>query len=230
MIYPPAKWLPVRNHGWGRPATVGLVVHVAEGNGSLFGWFDDPASQVSSHFWVSKAGAVEQYVDTQDTAWAQAAGNLEYLSVETEGFDTEPLTAAQGAALALLIGWCHQTFGIPLTMVDHGGRGITTHAFWPSGLPDPAWGGHPCPGKLRAGQLPTIVAAAGTPAGLIGGDTVDLAIDAQGRKVITGKDVTNGDLMVFTETAADANTYSVIDVTQAIHNANPGDPHFYRID
>lgn len=148
----------VANHGGPMAGVDGLVVHVAQGNGSLFGWFDDPANQVSSHFWVSKTGVIEQYVDTDLEAWAQEAGNANYLSVETEGFVAEPFTGPQMSSLALVAKWASLTFGFPPQLVDHGGRGITTHAHWPSGVADPSWGGHPCPGPVRAGQLPQLVA------------------------------------------------------------------------
>lgn len=99
----------------------------------------------------------EQYVDTARQAWAQAAGNAQYLSVETEGYDTEPLTAAQVSKLVELWDWVRTTYLLPNQTTDHGGRGLTTHAHYPSGIPDPAWGNHPCPGALRAASLPTIV-------------------------------------------------------------------------
>lgn len=161
MIYPGAKWLPVANQGPGMGAVSGLCVHVQVGNGSLAGWFNDPASGVSAHWWISKTGAVEQYIDTSRQSWAQIDGNRNYLSVETEGLPTEPLTAPQVAALDALVGWCASGFGFPRVMVDHGAHGVTTHAHYPSGVPDPAWGGHACPGPIRAGQLPAIVE--GTP-------------------------------------------------------------------
>ena len=158
-----ATWRPVRNYGGLMGSHTGLVVHVQQGDGSLFGWFNNPASQVSSHFWIAKTGVMEQYVDTDNQAWAQAAGNAGYLSVETEGLDSEPLTDPQLQNLAALIRWCHVTFGITPTMVDHGGVGVTTHAHYPSETPDPAWGGHPCPGSIRTAQLAHLVAGLNPP-------------------------------------------------------------------
>lgn len=158
MTYPDAVSKPVANHGGPMGQVFGLVVHVQEGDGSLAGWFNNPASQVSAHFWISKTGVVEQYVDTGTQAWAQVAGNLNYLSVETEGFDTEPLTAAQLTELTNLFAWVRAQYpAVPDTLCDHGQMGLTTHAHYPSGVPDPAWGGHPCPGPIRTGQLPQVV-------------------------------------------------------------------------
>lgn len=142
----------------------GLVVHVQEGAGDLHGWFDNPASGVSAHFWVSTAGQLVQYVPVGTVAWAQADGNANYVSVETEGFDQALLTPEQVATVGRLFAWLRATYPtIPADTCDHGGRGLTTHAHYPSGVPDPAWGGHPCPGNLRSSQLPDILAAAAGP-------------------------------------------------------------------
>jgi hypothetical protein len=138
----------------------GLVVHVQVGDGSGYGEFSDPTNEVSSTWQILKDGTVLQFVDADYIAWAQMAGNPDYNSVETEGYPTEPLTDAQCQALADLIVWGHRTYGWPLALVDHGGSGITTHAHYPSGVPDPAWGDHACPGPVRAGQLPAILSAA----------------------------------------------------------------------
>lgn len=164
MKYNGAVWRPVANVGppIGQPV-LGIVVHVQVGNGSLFGQFNDPTSQTSSHFWIAKDGVVEQYVDTGSQSWAQVAGNLRYLSVETEGYPTEPLTVAQLASLADLIRWGATTYGFPVSMTDHGGQGVTTHAFYPSGLPDPTWGGHLCPGSMRTAQVAALVTPAPPP-------------------------------------------------------------------
>lgn len=159
-IYPKAVWQPVANHSGPVSAHQGLVVHVQVGAGSCYGEFNNPASQASSTWQAMKDGTVLQFVDADLIAWTEAAGNPYYDSVETEGTPDEPLTDAQCQALAELIAWGHQTFGWPLQLVDHGGSGITTHAHYPSGQPDPDWGNHPCPGPARAGQLPGIVATA----------------------------------------------------------------------
>jgi hypothetical protein len=139
---------------------VGLVVHVQVGTGSLFGWFSNPAAEVSAHFWIDLDGSLEQYVPAGTTAWAEVEGNSSYLSVETCGFPEDPLTDSQCATLAKLVAWGHQSYGWPLELVDHGGQGITTHAFYPSGLPDPAYGDHACPGTIRSAQLPGVLLAA----------------------------------------------------------------------
>lgn len=167
MIYticPFANYLPISTNTGGPMAqNIGLVVHVQVGDNSLYGWFNNPNAQVSAHFWVSKTGTLEQYVPCDVEAWAEVDGNSSYLSVETEGYPTEPLTLPQMTTLARLIGWGNTAFGWPLALVDHGGRGITTHAHYPSGVPDPAWGDHACPGTLRSEQLPAVLSLATQP-------------------------------------------------------------------
>ena len=156
MICPFASWLPVQNHGGQMAAHLGLVLHEQEGDGSLYGYFNNPASNVSSHFWVSKTGALEQYLDTNVVSWAQEAGNETYLSVETEGFQTEPLTSAQVFTVARLLAWSAQLYNFPIVgPVPHGEPGFTPHCN-PNGSPDPAWGDHPCPGSLRLAQMPGV--------------------------------------------------------------------------
>ena len=163
MICPFASYRPVVNHGGAMSHHLGLVLHVQQGNGSLYGYFNNPTSQVSSHFWCGKDGTLEQYVDTNNEAWAEAAGNSSYLSVETEGTETEALTQAQLATVSKLLVWAAKGYGFPITgPVPHGTPGFTPHCN-PNGTPDPAWGNHPCPGPIRLSQMSSIVALATQP-------------------------------------------------------------------
>jgi hypothetical protein len=161
-LVPGASYKPVQNHGGPMSSHLGLVLHVQVGDGSLYGWFNNPAANASSHLWVAKTGAVEQYVDMDLESWAQEGGNMTYNSVETEGLPTEPLTSAQIESLGKIMAWGHSSYGWPLAACDHGGRGLTTHAHYPSGTPDVTWGGHPCPGSIRESEVPQILAHAGT--------------------------------------------------------------------
>lgn len=156
--YPGAVWRPVRNYTPGGivAPTRGLIPHVQEGNGSLFGWFDNAASQVSAHLWVSKSGVVEQYVGFADRAWAQAAGNRFWISCECEGRVAEDYTAAQIQRLAEIYRWGMAEFGWRAQVTDDpNGYGLGTHRMGGS-----SWGGHSCPGDLRAGRRVDILAAA----------------------------------------------------------------------
>jgi hypothetical protein len=158
--YPNARWIPSPNHGGPLTRSLGLILHVEQGTetGSA-AWFCNPQSQASSHFGVAKTGVVDQFVDTNLRSWAQAAGNSSYLSVETEGFATEPLTDAQVAAVADIYRWLHgqpeAQFGF--TLAEHpGDTGLGWH-----GMGGAAWGGHDsCPGELRKAQRTRILTIA----------------------------------------------------------------------
>ncbi|MEO3977696.1 N-acetylmuramoyl-L-alanine amidase [Streptomyces sp. CAU 1734] len=132
----------------GRAGQRGLILHVQEGEGSLFERFSNPATETSSHFWVSQAGEIEQYVSVHDRSWTQRAGNLEWVSIETSGFTGKPLTGPQVDSVARVFAWGAREHGWPLTVTDSPqGRGLGTHS-----MGGGAWGGHACPGPVRAGQ------------------------------------------------------------------------------
>jgi hypothetical protein len=120
-------------------APLGWILHVVVGNGSPYGIFKNavPPYRRFSHFWVSKLGVIEQYAETSNKSWAQGGGNTSYWSVETEGFPSEPLNAAQIVALAAI----HKFLGADDAIAHSPGqRGIGTHYMGGS-----AWGGHSCP-------------------------------------------------------------------------------------
>ena len=169
-VCPFATWKPVGNHGGPMSANLGLVLHVQEGNNGLAGWFNNPASDASSTWWVSKAGALEQYVDADVCAWAQGDGNSTYDSVETEGYHDEPLTAAQESTLARLYSWGATTYGWANALAEAPGQ----HGFGWHGMGGSDWGGHTgCPGDLRDARRGPILAVAF--GGTSGGDE-DMAL------------------------------------------------------
>ncbi len=144
-----------------RPAK-GLVVHVEVGTEAGTNvCFQNPSFQASSHFGCANDGSLDQWVDTDQVAWAEVAGNPGWISVETEGMPDTPLTGAQVASIGRLFAWLQTLYGFPSQTCDHDGAGLTTHAHYPSGVADAAWGGHPCPGSIRSAQLPAILAASG---------------------------------------------------------------------
>jgi hypothetical protein len=60
--------------GRGGVALEGVVLHVMEGTlAGCTAWFNDPAARASTHFAVGKDGAIVQYVDLADTAYAHGA-------------------------------------------------------------------------------------------------------------------------------------------------------------
>ncbi|WND36912.1 peptidoglycan-binding protein [Streptomyces sp. BB1-1-1] len=154
---PGAKWrpIPVNHTNGGQESVRGVVVHIMAGSyNGTDSWFRNPAAQASSHFGTSKAGALCQWVDTADRAWAQADGNRDWLSVENEGQGGDTLTDDQLDRNAEVLAWAHEKYGVPLKVADGpGDRGLGYHAM--GGRP---WGNHPsCPGSRIVKQLPTIV-------------------------------------------------------------------------
>ncbi|WP_377271938.1 N-acetylmuramoyl-L-alanine amidase [Peterkaempfera sp. SMS 1(5)a] len=153
---PGALYRPVVNvHANGVKERRGLCLHVQDDTNSPYGWFNTPSSQASSDFWVRLDGHIEQYCDTGvDYAWAQAAGNPFYASVETEGHPDTPLTLEQVESVAHIYAWGHAEFGWPLKVVDS----TTEHGFTYHGVGGSAWGGHTgCPGGIRKAQRQTIL-------------------------------------------------------------------------
>src|SRR5665213_1039290 len=153
-IMPGVNWKPVPSHSGPMQAHLGLVEHVQVGDGSCYGEFSVPANQASSTWWISKAGVLEQYVDSDVAAWTEMAGNFTWESVETEGVPGEALTTAQVLTLARLYVWGVQTYGWPLALSEAPDqRGLGWHGM--GGVP---WGNHPgCPGDLRKAQRPLVI-------------------------------------------------------------------------
>lgn len=162
-----AAWkgeIPNRTPG-GMGNVIGVVLHIMEG--TLDGsdaWFRNPNAQASAHFGVGKDGRIYQWVDTADKAWAQAAGNSDYISIENEGHSGDTLTPPQLSSVAAVVAWVHQTNGVPLHLADvPGAAGLGWH-----GMGGAAWGGHLfCPGNPIVDQRIAILGKAS--GGAIGG-------------------------------------------------------------
>lgn len=151
-LYPGATWRNSPNHGGPLAKAIGVILHVEAGTeAGTCTVFSEPSYQASAHFGIAKDGSIDQFVDTAVEAWAQAAGNGSYFSIETEGQPTEPLTEAQCQSFAKLYVWLRQqpnaSFGFTLAEVP-GQPGLGWH-----GMGGAAWGGHSgCPGDLRKAQ------------------------------------------------------------------------------
>ena len=108
-----AKWRgPISNktrNGIRRPY-LGLVLHIEQGTESgTNAWFHNPKAQASAHFGNPKTGQLDQWVDTDDKAWAEVGGNSRWISVEHEGHSGDKLTASQIDNDAQLFAWLHLT-------------------------------------------------------------------------------------------------------------------------
>lgn len=227
-LMPGVTQKPVVVHGGPLGTVLGVVIHVTAGEGDPYNEFANPANQVSSHFGIGNGqggfadGLTEQYVDTAYQSWAQAAGNGTYISVETEGEPTDPLTNAQILSFARIMVWVHNTYKVPLAATDTvGGQGLITH-----GDGGAAWGGHTgCPGTLRANQRAAILYIASlivNPPPINLEDILYAYENSQGKTVIVGN--SGGHTVVVTE-GKDAKVvggWSEADVTAAIAAAYPG--------
>ncbi|MCX4827195.1 N-acetylmuramoyl-L-alanine amidase [Streptomyces sp. NBC_01016] len=150
--------IPVNYTKGGQTSVRGVVVHIMAGTlAGTDSWFRNSRAQASSHFGTGKTGALYQWVDTADRAWAQASGNSTWLSVENEGQGGDTLTDAQMNCIAEVLAWAHKVYDVPLQVASSpSGKGLGYHAMGGS-----AWGGHTsCPGSKIVAQLPQIVARA----------------------------------------------------------------------
>jgi hypothetical protein len=126
-VFDCAAWRPISaNTGGPLGPNLGLVLHHAVVDGSLYNFFNSPAAEVSAHFWVSQSGVIEQYVDTGTVAWHGRDLNSRYVGVETEGCATpphaEPMTEAMVDALARLYAEGHERHGWPFTLAEADGQ------------------------------------------------------------------------------------------------------------
>jgi hypothetical protein len=162
-----ATWrpIPVNFTANGQSSVRGVVIHIMAGTlAGTDSWFRNPKAQASSHFGTGKAGALYQWVDTKDRAWAQANGNRDWISVENEGQGGDTLTSAQLDKCAAVLAWAHKAHGVPLQVASGvSGKGLGWH-----GMGGSDWGGHTsCPGPKIVAQLPEIVARAKKLAGVV---------------------------------------------------------------
>lgn len=177
----------------------GLVLHIMEGSeDGTFGWFNTKvadrqraldagwekrgrpgprpiAGPSSAHFGNPKSGQLEQFVDTDDQAFAQKGGNPAWLSVENEGKSGDSLTPSQLSNLAQLMAYLNFNHGVPLKEANTPSEsGLGYH-----GMGGGGWGGHlQCPGRPIIGQRSLILRAAD---GLMHGHRARLEFDPIGR-------------------------------------------------
>lgn len=166
-------WLPeaehhdlthIRGNGPFNGRFLGVVLHVnVDEHGTSDSFYSAGTSvnpySVTPNFQVyaSKAeGGIHQYLPLDWQPWTQMDGNFRYASIETAGMPDEPLTDYQVQACGLIVRAYRQHLGMVLTVANEPGQvGLGTHA-----MGGAAWGGHPCPGEIRANQRKAILAAA----------------------------------------------------------------------
>lgn len=125
------KWIGSPNYKLGRGThrPTAIVIHIAEGSAAAVdSWFKNPASSVSAHYLVTKAGDVHQYVREEDQAWhagrvdhptwtgiiAGVNPNLYTIGIEHEGQDADAWPDAMYERSARLLAEIHCRWSIPL--------------------------------------------------------------------------------------------------------------------
>lgn len=153
--YPPALWDPVsyaltETRALRNPPR-GWLVHVVCGDSNPKPYWETlkGKNRAFAHLCVSKTGKWWQYQDLRHWAWSCGAGNPDWWGVEVTGQPGEPMTDAQLTELAKWHVWCGARDEIANSPA---GYGIGTHS-----MGGAAWGGHACPGPLRARQRDEII-------------------------------------------------------------------------
>jgi N-acetyl-anhydromuramyl-L-alanine amidase AmpD len=163
--YPKAQWLPANpaNYSTDKITHKFIVIHVESGTESgTNAWFQNPKAQVSAHFGVAKTGQVFQFVDTDETAWAEAELNGESISIEHEGLSGQNLTPQQIAADKELLEWIYATYKIPLVMTFN--QNDPKGGVIPHGKINEGALSHPdCPGQPIINDVENILKTINTP-------------------------------------------------------------------
>jgi hypothetical protein len=114
----PVLWrgpVPNKSGGMIRPVH-GVILHIMDGTlWGTDGWFHNKISEASSDYGVGKKDTIIQWVDwtTNWKAWAEAAGNPYWVSIEFEGKSGEPLTPFQLEAGSQIIAHVFSTDNVP---------------------------------------------------------------------------------------------------------------------
>jgi hypothetical protein len=152
-----AVWRPIGANTGGALGPIGVLMHQQVGYGSLYGFFGNPANEVSAHFWIARSGLIEQYVDSNVIAWHAMHLNGAYCGIEFEGMPEDPITDAQVASGGEVLAEGYRRHGWPLVLVDAAyGAGFGYHRM--EGGVNTA-----CPSDLRLSARSAMLAEAGAP-------------------------------------------------------------------
>lgn len=142
----------------------GIIYHTAVSNAdSLYPYFS--GSENDSHFYIRQDGQIEQYVDTEQSAYANVVANQFAISVETwDGTQLIPWNTPQLTTINRLNEWLAATHGIVRRQFTTPyGSGIGWHSMWgyntPTDHPNP-WttaNGKTCPGSYRIAQMEDLI-------------------------------------------------------------------------
>ena len=92
-----------------------IVIHTVEGSyRGAISWFKNPDSKVSSHYVVSKTGAITEMVDPKDIAFTQTYYNGRAIGIECEGAALKESTWTPSllTSLTKLVAWLCEKYGI----------------------------------------------------------------------------------------------------------------------
>jgi N-acetylmuramoyl-L-alanine amidase len=124
--------IPSPNFAVGREGAIcAIVEHIMQGTLSgTDAWFQNPASQLSSHYGIGRSGVIHKYVGTRDQAWhagvvdrpragmvlqnPTANPNMYTIGIEHEGLSGDTLTPAQYASTLWLQKILVQAYFIPV--------------------------------------------------------------------------------------------------------------------
>jgi hypothetical protein len=136
----------------------GVLMHTMVGSqAGTISWFNNPDANASAQFGVGFDGAIHQFgpIGQGWIAWHAGSANATWYGIEHEdgGDPSRPLTDAQLTASAQLTEMLTGYAGIPLQVTNSPSTGgLGTHSMGGS-----AWGGHACPGDVRAAQRGEVI-------------------------------------------------------------------------
>ncbi|NET60913.1 MAG: peptidoglycan DD-metalloendopeptidase family protein [Symploca sp. SIO2E6] len=149
---PSVKFDQSPNHSQGRAGQTidTIVLHNTDGSfEGTISWFNNPASQVSAHYVISRQGEIVQMVKDEDTAWhaGRRSDNRRSIGIEHEATKLRRgLTDAMEKASIALIRYLMQQYDVPLSRIlphrrDWGGSVSTScpHLLWRTENDFDAW-------------------------------------------------------------------------------------------
>jgi len=143
---------------------LGVCLHVnvsGSSDGTSLDFWKRNSGQVTPTAQIMRSGHVDQLLPLNWSPWCQVDGNggfgrPGYAALETGGMPTGPFgpfTPEQEIAIARILAIFHRDYGVPLKVANHPGeRGVIIHSA--GGV---AWGGHSCPGSIRANDRPHLI-------------------------------------------------------------------------
>lgn len=161
-IYPKAVWRPLPENATQakiKPRIAILHTAVDGPNTKTLYEFFRYSSGAESHFYVTKDGVVEQYMDTNVKANANKSADDYAISIETWDGGRHDLrwNAAQQKSIIELLDWACTTHNIPRRQCESPtGSGIGWHSMWNDKNGRTPWSlyaGKTCPGTGRVPQI-----------------------------------------------------------------------------